>query len=103
MNGTVLGTLFGLDYDLLLYDVTSTYFEGEAAKNPQAVRGYSRDHRPDCQQVNIALYKRVFCYHAQWISELQKHFKALSCNSQLAFDGLVTISIARKHHNLRLP
>lgn len=50
-----LGELFELDYDLLLYDVTSTYFEGEAASNPLAVRGYSRDHRPDCQQVNIAL------------------------------------------------
>jgi len=35
--------------------VTSTYFEGIAAANPQAQRGYSRDHRPDCKQVNIAL------------------------------------------------
>ena len=50
-----LGELFHLDYDLLLYDVTSTYFEGAAAANPQAQRGYSRDHRPDCKQVNIAL------------------------------------------------
>jgi transposase len=50
-----LGELFQLDYDLLLYDVTSTYFEGVAAANPQAQRGYSRDHRPDCKQVNIAL------------------------------------------------
>jgi transposase len=50
-----LGALFELDYDLLLYDVTSTYFEGEAADNPLALRGYSRDHRPDCKQVNIAL------------------------------------------------
>ena len=50
-----LGELFALEYDLLLYDVTSTYFEGEGAKNPQAQRGYSRDHRPDCKQVNIAL------------------------------------------------
>ena len=50
-----LGELFQLDYDLLLYDVTSTYFEGEAAGNAQAQRGYSRDHRPDCKQVNIAL------------------------------------------------
>ena len=50
-----LGELFELDYDLLLYDVTSTYFEGEAARNELAARGYSRDHRPDCKQVNIAL------------------------------------------------
>jgi hypothetical protein len=50
-----LGKLFGLDYDLLLYDVTSTYFEGLAEHIPLARRGYSRDHRPDCKQVCIAL------------------------------------------------
>jgi len=50
-----IGRLFGIKYDLLLYDVTSTYFEGEAAGNPQAKRGHSRDHRPDCKQVCIAL------------------------------------------------
>ena len=50
-----LGELFGLEYDLLLYDVTSTYFEGQAEGNPLAQRGYSRDHRPDCKQVCIGL------------------------------------------------
>jgi hypothetical protein len=50
-----LGALFALDYDLLLYDVTSTYFEGLAARNPLAQRGHSRDHRPDCKQVCVAL------------------------------------------------
>lgn len=50
-----LGELFNLKYDLLLYDVTSTYFEGQADGNPQAKRGYSRDHRSDCKQVCIAL------------------------------------------------
>ena len=50
-----LGELFGLEYDLLLYDVTSTYFEGLAEGNPLAQRGYSRDHRGDCKQVCIAL------------------------------------------------
>jgi transposase len=50
-----LGNLFELSYDLLLYDVTSTYFEGECAANPQAQRGYSRDSRPDCKQVCIGL------------------------------------------------
>ena len=50
-----LGGLFALDYDLLLYDVTSTYFEGLAERNELARRGYSRDHRPDCKQVCIAL------------------------------------------------
>ena len=50
-----LGQLFALEYDLLLYDLTSTYFEGAAAGNAQAQRGYSRDHRPDCKQVCIGL------------------------------------------------
>src|SRR5437764_1268188 len=49
------GELFAIDNEVLLYDVTSTYFEGEAEANPQAQRGYSRDHRPDCKQVLIAL------------------------------------------------
>lgn len=50
-----LGTLFQLEYDLLLYDVTSTYFEGQADGNALAARGYSRDHRSDCKQVCIGL------------------------------------------------
>lgn len=50
-----LGELFALDYDLMLYDVTSTYFEGEAKGVSMAKRGHSRDHRPDCKQVCIAL------------------------------------------------
>ena len=50
-----LGELFGLEYDLLLYDVTSTYFEGLAEANPLAQRGHSRDHRHDCKQVCLAL------------------------------------------------
>jgi transposase len=50
-----LGELFDLKYDLLLYDVTSTYFEGQCQKNPLAARGYSRDQRFDCKQVCIAL------------------------------------------------
>jgi len=50
-----LGELFDLDYELLIYDITSTYFEGEARRNPQAKRGYSRDKRPDCKQICIAL------------------------------------------------
>jgi len=52
---TRLGELFAVDYDLLLYDVTSTYFEGQAETNPLARRGYSRDHRPDCTQICLAL------------------------------------------------
>jgi len=49
------GELFAIQNEVLLYDVTSTYFEGLAEANPQAKRGYSRDHRPDCKQVCIAL------------------------------------------------
>jgi transposase len=49
------GELFAVQNEVLLYDVTSTYFEGLAEANPQARRGYSRDHRPDCKQVCIAL------------------------------------------------
>jgi transposase len=49
------GELFAVQNEVLLYDVTSTYFEGEAEANPQARRGYSRDHRPDRKQVCIAL------------------------------------------------
>jgi transposase len=50
-----LGELFDLKYDLLLYDVTSTYFEGQAEGNDLAKRGYSRDSRGDCKQVCIGL------------------------------------------------
>jgi transposase len=49
------GELFGTEFDVLLYDLTSTYVEGAAEKNPMVRRGYSRDHRPDCEQLVIAL------------------------------------------------
>jgi len=49
------GTLFQLDYDILLYDLTSSYFEGLAEHNDLAKRGYSRDHRSDCKQIVLAL------------------------------------------------
>jgi hypothetical protein len=47
--------LFGARCDLLLYDLTSTYFEGHAGEAPKAAFGYSRDHRPDCRQLILAL------------------------------------------------
>jgi transposase len=50
-----VGELFRPDQELLIYDVTSTYFEGQCAANPKAKRGHSRDHRPDCPQVCIGL------------------------------------------------
>ena len=49
------GELFGAEFDVLLYDLTSSYVEGAAEKNPMMRRGYSRDHRPDCEQMVIAL------------------------------------------------
>jgi transposase len=53
------GELFAAEFDVLLYDLTSSYVEGEAEKNPMMRRGYSRDHRPDCKQVVIALVVNV--------------------------------------------
>src|SRR6516165_3569842 len=47
--------LFQLDATVYLYDLTSTYFEGQAKRNPKAKRGYSRDKRPDCKQVVVGL------------------------------------------------
>jgi len=49
------GELFGAEFDVLLYDLTSTYVEGTAEDNPMMRRGYSRDHRPDCKLIVIAL------------------------------------------------
>jgi transposase len=49
------GALFEAEFDVLLYDLTSTYVEGAAENNPMIRRGYSRDHRPDCEQMVIAL------------------------------------------------
>jgi len=50
-----MGQLFNIEYDLFLYDVTSTYVEGEHAGSDLCQRGYSRDSRPDCKQVCIGL------------------------------------------------
>jgi len=89
-----LGELFHLEYDLLLYDVTSTYFEGPAEGNPQAQRGYSRDHRPDCKQVNLALVVsrcgmplgyEVFAgnrHDATTVEEMVEHVEALYGRAQ---------------------
>ena len=54
-----VGELFHPDVEFLLYDVTSSYFEGEARANPKARRGHSRDHRRDCKQVCIGLVVTV--------------------------------------------
>jgi transposase len=48
-------SLFDLDATIYLYDLTSTYFEGQCVRNGKAKRGYSRDHRGDCKQVVVGL------------------------------------------------
>jgi transposase len=53
------GELFAAEFDVLLYDLTSSYVEGAAERNPMMRRGYSRDHRPDCKQLVIALIVNV--------------------------------------------
>jgi len=60
------GELFEAEFDVLLYDLTSSYVEGEAPKNPMMRRGYSRDHRPDCKQVVIALIVNVEGYRLSY-------------------------------------
>ena len=54
--------LFGASFDVLLYDLTSTYFEGNAEGVDKAARGYSRDHRPDCPRVVMpsSSHRKVF-------------------------------------------
>ena len=56
---TRYGELFAAEFDVLLYDLTSSYVEGAAPKNPMMHRGYSRDHRPDCLQVVLAVIVNV--------------------------------------------
>ena len=56
---TRYGELFAAEFDVLLYDLTSAYVEGTAPKNPMMHRGYSRDHRPDCLQVVLAVIVNV--------------------------------------------
>jgi transposase len=53
------GELFGAEFDVVLYDLTSSYVEGGAKRNSMMQRGYSRDHRPDCKQLVIALIVNV--------------------------------------------
>jgi transposase len=49
------GELFAASFDVLLYDQTSSYVEGQSENDPMMRRGYSRDHRPDCKQAVVAL------------------------------------------------
>jgi transposase len=81
-----IGELFKPDYELLLYDVTSTYFEGEAENNPQAQRGYSRDGRAEAKQICLGLVVtregfpvgyEVFAGNLKDISTLEAVVKAI--------------------------
>src|SRR5712692_922532 len=56
---TRYGELFAAEFDVLLYDLTSSYVEGAAPKDPLLRRGYSRDHRPECLQVVLAVIVNV--------------------------------------------
>ena len=97
--------LFSFTNDLLLYDLTSTYFEGRLEHNPKAQRGYSRDHRPDCKQLCIGLVVNRDGFPLGWetlagnrreaptllpmITALERRFGA--CQRLLCFDrGLAT-------------
>ena len=53
---------FGVGFEFLLYDVTSTYFEGLALRNAKVARDYSRDDRPDCKQVFQCFFNAAWCY-----------------------------------------
>ena len=69
-----LGSMFDLKYDLLLYDVTSTYFEGECLGNSMPQIGYSRDKRSECKQVCIVLVvSNVVCL---WDMKFSRAIKA---------------------------
>ncbi len=60
------GELFGAEFDVMLYDLTSTYVEGAAEANPMMRRGYSRDHRPDCLQLVLALIVNPEGFPCSW-------------------------------------
>ena len=64
-----LQDMFGVGFEFLLYDVTSTYFEGQALGNTKARRGYSRDKRPDCKQVERRIGRWLGKY-----STAERHF-----------------------------
>ena len=60
------GELFEAQFDVLLYDLTSTYVEGAAQGNALMRRGYSRDHRPDCQQLVLAVVANTEGFPLSW-------------------------------------
>jgi transposase len=114
-------TLFSLDDTLYLYDLTSTYFEGQAESNPQAKRGYSRDKRPDCKQVLVGLVldgdgfpkaHEVFEGHRQDRSTLEEMLESLEkrtgkkpgatvvVDRGMAYDENLEQIRARGHHYL---
>jgi len=83
------GELFAIQNEVLLYGVTSTYFEGQAEANPQALRGYSRDHRPDCKQVCIALVVTFdgFRLQCDWRSLFSLFCRTISVSRARSMSG----------------
>jgi len=89
--------LFGASFEVLLYDLTSTYFEGEAEEVDKAEHGYSRDHRPDCKQLILALVVtpegfplsyEVFDGNRADVSTLEEVLEAVECKHGLARWGM---------------
>ena len=114
-------SLFNLDDTYCLYDLTSTYFEGQCLKNPKAQRGYSRDHRPDCKQVVVGLVldrdgfpkaHEVFAGNRQDRASLEEMLRLLEKRSGrcggatvivdrgMAYEDNLTQIKARGHHYL---
>jgi hypothetical protein len=92
--------LFGLDGTVFFYDLTSTYFEGQALRNPKAKRGYSRDGRPDCKQVVIGLVvgregfpmaHEVFAGNTQDRQSLGSMLEVLDARARLAAGQTVVV------------
>src|SRR6266581_2049568 len=93
-------SLFSLNDTLYLYDLTSTYFEGQAKSNSQAKRGYSRDKRPDCKQVVVGLVldrdgfpkaHEVFDGNIQDRSSVEAMLDALEKRTGKKADGTVIV------------
>jgi len=80
-------SLFNLDTTIYLYDLTSTYFEGQCVRNAKAKRGYSRDHRPDCKQVVVGLVvnrERLPSTHEVFAGNTQDHTTLATMLDRLA-------------------
>jgi hypothetical protein len=87
------GALFEAAFDVLLYDLTSTYVEGAAEKNPMMRRGDSRDHRPDCEQMVIALIVNEEGFPISYVHAVDRGGSIFPCPEERAFDSAFVSSI----------